>query len=68
MKTNAMRILDTLGIHYEIREYEVDPEDLSAEKVAAAIGLPPEQVYKMVYARRLSRQRPAAIRGSSRSG
>ena len=27
MKTNAMRILDTLGIHYEIREYEVDLEN-----------------------------------------
>ena len=34
MKTNAMRILDTLGIHYEIREYEVDPDDLNAERVA----------------------------------
>ncbi len=51
MKTNAMRILDTLGIEYEIREYEVDPDDLSAEKVAAAIGLPPEQVFKTLVAR-----------------
>ena len=51
MKTNAMRILDTLGIQYEIREYEVDPDDLSAEKVAAAIGLPPEQVFKTLVAR-----------------
>jgi Cys-tRNA(Pro)/Cys-tRNA(Cys) deacylase len=51
MKTNAMRILDTLGIHYEIREYEVDPDDLSAEKVAGAIGLPPEQVFKTLVAR-----------------
>ncbi len=51
MKTNAMRILDTLGIHYEIREYEVDPDDLSAEKVADAIGLPLEQVFKTLVAR-----------------
>lgn len=46
MKTNAMRVLDELGIRYETRQYQVDPEDLSAETVAAKIGLPPEQVFK----------------------
>jgi Cys-tRNA(Pro)/Cys-tRNA(Cys) deacylase len=46
VKTNAVRILDGLGIRYELREYEVDPDDLSAETVAAKVGLPPEQVYK----------------------
>ena len=51
MKTNAMRILDTLGIHYEIREYEVDPDDLSTEHVARDIGMPPEQVFKTLVAR-----------------
>jgi Cys-tRNA(Pro)/Cys-tRNA(Cys) deacylase len=51
MKTNAMRLLDTLGICYETREYEFDPDDLAAEKVAAAIGMPPEQVYKTLVAR-----------------
>ncbi|MEN6458224.1 MAG: Cys-tRNA(Pro) deacylase [Thermoguttaceae bacterium] len=51
MKTNAMRILDTLGIHYEVREYEVDPNDLSAERVAHDIGLPSEQVFKTLVAR-----------------
>jgi Cys-tRNA(Pro)/Cys-tRNA(Cys) deacylase len=45
-KTNACRILDQLGIAYEIREYKVDPEDLSAETVAAKVGLPAEQVFK----------------------
>jgi Cys-tRNA(Pro)/Cys-tRNA(Cys) deacylase len=45
-KTNACRILDSLGIHYELREYEVDPNDLAAETVAAKVGLPPEQVFK----------------------
>lgn len=45
MKTNATRILDSLRIRYELREYEVDPEDLSAETVAARIGLPIEQVW-----------------------
>ena len=45
-KTNATRQLDSLGISYELREYEVDPDDLSAGKVARQIGLPPEQVFK----------------------
>jgi Cys-tRNA(Pro)/Cys-tRNA(Cys) deacylase len=51
MKTNAMRLLDTLGICYEIRQYEVDPDDLKAERVAESIGLPPEQVFKTLVAR-----------------
>jgi Cys-tRNA(Pro)/Cys-tRNA(Cys) deacylase len=38
-------------IHYELREYEVDPDDLAAETVAAKIGLPPEQVFKTLVAR-----------------
>jgi Cys-tRNA(Pro)/Cys-tRNA(Cys) deacylase len=46
MKTNAARILDLLGIRYELREYEVDLEDLTAETVARKIGMPPEQVFK----------------------
>ena len=51
MKTNAMRILDTLGIPYEIREYELDSDELSAEHVARDIGMPPEQVFKTLVAR-----------------
>jgi Cys-tRNA(Pro)/Cys-tRNA(Cys) deacylase len=50
-KTNAMRQLDGLGIAYEVRTYEVDPEDLSAENVAAKIGLPAEQTFKTLVAR-----------------
>jgi Cys-tRNA(Pro)/Cys-tRNA(Cys) deacylase len=50
-KTNAARLLDQLGMHYELREYEVDPDDLAAETVAAKIGLPPEQVFKTLVAR-----------------
>lgn len=45
-KTNAARILEGLGIQYEIREYAVDPEEFSAVVVAEKIGLPPEQVFK----------------------
>lgn len=50
-KTNAARLLDQLGIRYELRAYEVDPEDLAAETVAAKIGLPAEQVFKTLVAR-----------------
>ena len=50
-KTNAARHLDTLGIPYELRTYEVDPEDLSAESVARKIGLPAEQVWKTLVLR-----------------
>jgi Cys-tRNA(Pro)/Cys-tRNA(Cys) deacylase len=58
-KTNAARLLDQMGIQYELREYEVDPEDLAAETVAAKIGMPPEQVFKTLVAR------PAGGKGSS---
>lgn len=51
MKTNAVRLLDSLGVQYELREYEVDPEDLAAESVALKIGMPPEQVFKTLLAR-----------------
>src|SRR6202162_1715886 len=50
-KTNAARLLDQLGIQYKLRAYEVDPDDLAAETVAAKIGLPPEQVFKTLVAR-----------------
>src|SRR5271163_1080966 len=50
-KTNAARLLDQMGIHYELREYEVDPNDLAAETVAAKVGLPREQVFKTLVAR-----------------
>jgi Cys-tRNA(Pro)/Cys-tRNA(Cys) deacylase len=46
MKTNAARILEQEGIGFELREYEVDPEDLTAATVARKIGLPLEQVFK----------------------
>ena len=46
MKTNGARILESLGISFELREYEVDPDDLSALAVAKKVGMPPEQVFK----------------------
>lgn len=51
MKTNAARLLDRLGIRYALRDYEVDPEDLGAESVAAKVGMPVEQVFKTLVAR-----------------
>jgi Cys-tRNA(Pro)/Cys-tRNA(Cys) deacylase len=51
MKTNAARLLDSLAIPYELREYAVDPDDLAAESVARKIGLPPEQVFKTLVVR-----------------
>lgn len=49
-KTNAARFLDSLGIAYEMRPYDVDPDDLTAITVARKIGLPPEQVFKTLLA------------------
>jgi Cys-tRNA(Pro)/Cys-tRNA(Cys) deacylase len=51
VKTNAARQLDSLGILYEVREYDVDENDLTAESVARKVGLPPEQVFKTLVAR-----------------
>lgn len=45
-KTNAARALDRLKIRYELRGYEVDESDLSAETVAAKVGLAEAQVLK----------------------
>ncbi len=51
MKTNAARILDSLGIAYQLRDYDVDESDLRAESVAAKVGFPPEQVWKTLVVR-----------------
>ncbi len=51
MKTNAARLLDSMKIEYELRSYEVDSEDLSAQTVACKVGLPLEQVFKTLVAR-----------------
>jgi Cys-tRNA(Pro)/Cys-tRNA(Cys) deacylase len=50
-KTNAARILDSAGVMYQLREYQVDENDLSAPRVAEKIGMPPEQVFKTLVAR-----------------
>lgn len=50
-KTNAVRLLESLGVHFDLREYEVDPDDLSAESVAAKINFPLDQTFKTLVAR-----------------
>lgn len=51
MKTNAARILDGLGIRYELRDYDPGDEHLTADEVARRIGFPAEQVFKTLVAR-----------------
>jgi Cys-tRNA(Pro)/Cys-tRNA(Cys) deacylase len=50
-KTNAVRLLERLGVSFELREYKVDPEDLAAETVARKVSMPAEQVFKTLVAR-----------------
>lgn len=50
-KTNACRALDALDIRYELRAYDVDESDLSAESVARKVGLPAESVFKTLCVR-----------------
>lgn len=45
-----MRLLDRAGIRYDVRQYPYDEDDLSGIKAAAALGLPPDQVYKTLVA------------------
>ncbi|MEN8447375.1 MAG: Cys-tRNA(Pro) deacylase, partial [Cyanobacteria bacterium J06555_13] len=42
----AARILDTLGITYELLSYSVDPDNLVATATAQKLGLPADQVFK----------------------
>ncbi len=50
-KTNAMRLLDSNKIDYQIMSYEVDEQHLDAVHVAASVGMPPGQVFKTLVAR-----------------
>jgi Cys-tRNA(Pro)/Cys-tRNA(Cys) deacylase len=50
-KTNAARLLDAQSIHYELAEYEVDENDLSAVTLAKKIGQNIEQIFKTLVLR-----------------
>lgn len=54
-KTNAMRILDTLKIEYEMCTYECD-EFIDGIDIANKLGLPCEQVFKTLVAVGKSRE------------
>lgn len=51
MKTNAARILERLGIAFEVVEYQIDLEDLSAERTAEKLGMEEESVFKTLVVR-----------------
>ena len=47
-KTNAMRILESLAIEYELLAYAWDEEHLDAVHASINTGLPSEQVFKTI--------------------
>jgi len=65
MKTNGARFLESLKIPFELIEYDVDPEDLSAITVAKKIGMPPEQVFKTLLTTGVPSDRSSSLGWSS---
>ena len=51
LKTNAARLLDAAGVHYELIPYDYTEEDLSAQHVAAELGEDIDQVFKTLVLR-----------------
>ena len=50
-KTNAVRLVELAGIPCKEAFYEYDENDLNGNHAAAALGFPPEQVFKTLVAR-----------------
>ena len=50
-KTNAMRLLDSAGLKYEMASYDYDESDLSGVHAAAELGVSPEIVFKTLVTR-----------------
>ncbi len=50
-KTNAARLLDTLGVPYTLHTVEIDAQNICAVLSAQKLGVPPEKVYKTLVAR-----------------
>ena len=46
VKTNAMRLLDSAGIKYDLSSYEVDESDLSGIHGAQLLGIDPDCMFK----------------------
>lgn len=55
VKTNAMRILDSANIPYEVKEYDDDGEHVlakgAAERLAEKLGIDPLCVFKTIVMR-----------------
>lgn len=56
IKTNAMRILDKAGIHYNTYTYDHSDGQIDGISVANKIGQPVEKVYKTLVAQGASRE------------
>ncbi|MBI5404254.1 MAG: Cys-tRNA(Pro) deacylase [Ignavibacteriae bacterium] len=49
-KTNAVRILESLNLQFELLEYEFSEDEIDAVSVANKISAPPEMVFKTLVA------------------
>ena len=56
MKTNAMRILESLSIPYKMHTYQFDEDHLDAIHAAKSAGLDPERVFKTIVMRNSENQ------------
>lgn len=56
LKTNVMRILDSVGVSYIPREYESSDGAKSGVEAARLMGISPDMVYKTLVTRGASRQ------------
>ena len=50
-KTNAVRLLESKKVPFELLEYEIDEEALSAEDAATKTGIPEERTFKTLCCR-----------------
>lgn len=46
-----MRLLEASGIPFRLHTYPLDEGDISAERVAVHLGMPPERIFKTLVAR-----------------
>ena len=47
-KTNAARLLDKAGVHYELVPYEYDETDLAAPNIARTLGIEAGRLFKTI--------------------
>ena len=55
-KTNAMRILESMGFQYQVYSYESSDGKIDGISVAEKIGKTPEQVYKTILVKGMGRE------------